>query len=190
MASFDQLYNSFGSVVKKATGRNWWRKDAIQSPPVGPYATIFLAEADGIEKDVVEVTELDAELVTGETMSQEVWGVSLVQVQIEFFRSAENDSARDAVTRMRAALNLVERFFDIWKLCGLSSGLRITDIGGMFRADVEPRTRLTFTIYANISSPKPLVDNDINEIETQEISVTEVIQDGSENTIPVIVTKL
>ena len=180
MPTLDELYNTLGAVVKEATGRKWWRKDAIQAPPAGPYALLFLTESEGQEKDVVETIEYEEELATGESFKQIPWGTAKLSCQIEFIRSAKNDTARDAAMRMKQALNLEARFYDLWKISSPSGTIRFLDISGMFREDIEPRTRLDFSLLSNISGPEPLTGTDIHEIETFDITVTEVPVGGEE----------
>lgn len=173
MPTMDELYDTLGAVVKQATGRKWWRKDKIQSPPQFPHAVLFLTDSDGQEKDVVEDAQYEVPLATGESFKQIPWGTAKLKCQIEFVRSARNDSARDAAMRMKLALSLEERFFDLWKIASPSGTIRFIDVAGMFRADIEPRTRLDFAMLSNISGPAPLTGTDIHEIDKLDITVKE-----------------
>jgi hypothetical protein len=69
---------------------------------------------------------------------------------------------------------LEERFWDIWKVCALSGGVRITDISGMFREDIDPRVRVSFVVIANVVDPLPLEDADIHGYDSQTVEVSVV----------------
>ena len=181
--SFDELYTKFNTLVTRATGRRAWRKGGLQAQPAGVYATVMLSEALGMEKDVVEDVVLAFPLTTGETIQQVPWGTATLDVRVEFFRSGPEDTALQAAQRLRAALRLEERFWDLWEVCSLSGAIRLTDVSAAFRADVEPRAELRFSILANIVEPLPLADVNIHEIDYQEVDLIHVGLDGTETTI-------
>lgn len=186
--SYDELYTTLGAVVQAATGRPWWRKAGIQAQPQGPYATVYLVEGVGMENPVVESVELDPVGDNGETFRQTPWNTTYQDVTVEFFRSASGDTALEAATRFRTALRLEERFWDLWNICGLVGSVRVLDISAIFRADIEPRAQVRFTIYANIADPAPLADDNIFDMQSQEVDVIHVRQDGQETTIPITVS--
>ena len=186
MPTLDELYNTLGAVVEEVTGRKWWRKDAVQGAPAGPHALLFLTESEGLEKDVVETIEYEEPLVTGESFKQIPWGTARIACQIEFIRSGKNDTARDAAMRMKQGLNLEARFYDLWKIAAPSGTIRFIDISGMFREDIDPHTRLDFSLMSNISVPEPLTGTDIHEIERFDINVTEIAVDGETEVTEVI----
>ena len=162
-ASFDTLYDAIGVVLKGATGRSWWRKGAIQARPNTPYATVWLSMGTGQQLPVIEVDQLSTPDSSRNIFSETPWGTSLLECQIDFYRSQINDSVLDACARFANALRLSAREYDLWQICGMSGGTNITDISGIFRADVEPRARVTFHVYANLNVA-PLAGVNIPEI--------------------------
>ena len=179
MTSYDALYAALGLVVKQATGRPWWRKGGIQSQPIGTYATIFLPLGTGLQNDVVERIALDAP--TNEVdANEQPWGTVKGECQVEFFRSAPNDSALDAATRFKNSLRLEARYMDLWQIMGLVGGADVLDISSLFRADIEPRARVSFQFYANIASPAPLTGSETQDIAFQTIDITHVQKGGTE----------
>lgn len=179
LTSLDELYNVLGPVVQRATGRKWWRKAAIQGQPVGPYATLHLTEFDGLEHQVVETGRLAGPGPNGESLIETPWGTGRVEAKVEFFRSGPNDSALDAAMRFRQALYLSERHDDLWKIAGFVGGVRLVDVSGMFRADVEPRAEVRFGFYANLAGVVPLAGNLLHEIDSQEFDVEVRKTDGT-----------
>ena len=101
-------------------------------------------------------------------------------MRVDFFRSAVNDSALEAATRFKSFLRLQERNYDIWTICALSGSIDILDVAAIASADIEPRVRVTFTIYANIAEPEPLQDKELGHIDQQLLEVTHVGQDEEE----------
>lgn len=184
--TFNELYSMLGQVVLEATGRRWWRKGGIQSQPQGTYATVYLTEAVGLENDIVS-TELQEPSVSGEMFKQTPWGICRVEARIEFIRSADDDTAIQASSRFRTALRLEERYFDLWNIMGLASGVQLIDISSIFRVDIEPRAEVRFTFYANITD-EPLVGDEIYDIQSQLIDLTHDRQDDVETAIPVLVS--
>ena len=184
--SFDELYNTLGALVLSATGRPWWRKAGIQARPKEPYAIVYLAEGMGLEKQVVEHGEI-APYLGDEVFTQTPWGTTILDVRLEFYGSRENNTALEAATRLRQALYLEERFWDLWELCALNGGVRLIDLSQIFREDVEGRTELRFSVIANITEPAPLADKDIYDIQSQQVNVTHVKQDGEETLVEVVV---
>lgn len=187
LTSLDALYDALLALTTRATGRRAWRKGGIQAQPVGTYATVLLSPQEGLEKEVVEDVELPQSLDTGETIQQVPWGTSLVRCRVEFYRSAADDSALQAAARLRAALRLEERFWDLWRVAALSGGVSVEDVSGSFRADVEPRAEVRFNLYANLALPLPLADAPIYEIDSVGVHVIHVRQDTLETEIDVTV---
>ncbi len=178
--SFDELYNTYGALVKRATGRNWWRKDSIQSRPKTPYATIFLPQSNEIEKQVVENIQLEPAATDGQTFQQIVWGTTPIQVEVEFFISRINDTAQQAAKRFMAAMYLDARWGDVYLISALSGGISYQDLSLIFREDTEPRTQVRFMIYANVIEPVPLADTLIYDIQHQQIGIVLDKTDGEE----------
>lgn len=185
MPSLDNIYSAIGAVVLSTTGREWWRKGGIQSQPVGPYATIFLNLGKGLEHDIVERVPITPVTEVSGDAQEKPWGTRLIDCQIEFLRSATNDSASDAATRFTNSLRMQERFMDLWLIMGLVGGVDVTDIAAIFRADTEPRVRVQFQVYANICDPAPLSGDATTDIQFQTIDITHVRPEGSETQIPV-----
>lgn len=185
--SYDNLYAVLGQVIKKATGRDWWRKPGMQVRPTGPYATIYMTEGVGLESPVVENVELEEPGPGEESFQQVPWGTSTIQVVIEFYKSQPNDTALHAATRMKNALRLEERYWDLWLVCGLVGAVRLIDVSAIFRADIEPRTEIRFTLIANIVDPLPVADN-IHEISSLEVGVAHIGRDDAETETGIIVT--
>ena len=185
--SYDELYTVLGAVLLQTTGRPWWRKEGIQARPTTPYATIYMYQATGQENDVVQTLQLEEPTASGENFRQTPWGTSLVECRVEFLKSTTNNTALQAATRLRNALRLEARYFDLWEVMALSGKVDIMDISAIFRADVEPRAELRFQFYANIADPAPLTGQDIYDIESQTIEVTHVRQDSEETEIEVVV---
>lgn len=175
-ASIDDLYKAVGALVVKSTGRLWWRRAGIQAQPTGTYATVYITNVDGIQNQVVEnVDYLEAGMdqpVDGQAFFQQAWNTSRLEVEIDFFRSKTNDTVHDAASRFRAALMLEERFWDLWKLCGLIGGVTVQDISAIFRAETEPRVKLRFHLAANVADPLPLADTPIYDIESEKVIVS------------------
>ena len=178
--SFDELYDTLGPIVQRATGRRWWRKGGIQGQPTGPYATVLLVETEGLEQQVVETLELAAPAEAGETLEQVPWNTGRVDCRVEFYRSASNDSAKQAATRFRSALFLEARYWDLWQIAGMVGGVRLIDVSGAFRADIEPRAEVRFSFYANLADPPPLDEARVQEIDAQEVHVLHVSLDETE----------
>lgn len=181
--SFDALYLKIGNIVQAATGREWWRKAGIQAQPSGPYATVYIEEGTGLQHQVVESVELDPVGPNGEIFQQTPWGATHLDCKIEFYRDADPDTALVAAMRFRNSLRLEERFWDLWEIAGLVGNIRLIDVSGAFRADIEPRTEIRFNLYANIVDPLPLIGNDIYDIQTQEVTVKHVQQNETETDI-------
>ncbi len=175
--SFDELYSMIGTVLNRATGRVWWRKAGIQAQPKGPYATLYLAAGQGLQNPVTETVLLEEPDGEGHVFEQIPWGTLHIECQAEFFRSGSNDSAIQAAVRFANALRLEERYWDLWGICGMSGACAVLDISGMFRADVEPRARATFHVYANVAD-SPLLDTKIYDIKRQPITVTREDDEG------------
>jgi hypothetical protein len=89
---------------------------------------------------------------------------------VEFFRSLPNDSAIQAAKRFDNSLRLQARFYDLWLLCALSGAVKVIDVSAIFRADIEPRARVEFRVYANLTD-QPLADVDIFDIHQQSVQI-------------------
>lgn len=174
--SFSELYQELGALILASTGRRWWQALGIQGTIKGPYAVIYIESAQGVENEIVETIELEDEDIpeSGNPLKQIPWNISLLDIRIEFFRNAENNSALEAATRLKTYLRLQGRFRDIWRICGLVGPVNIIDVSAIAGADIEPRTRLTFSVYANIADPEPLTGQELENITSQGIEVTHV----------------
>lgn len=181
--SFDEIYTTIGPIIKRVTGRDWWKKKGIQARPNTPYALISIQQGVSLQNQVVESIEIDPPSGTGEVFRQTPWNATTLECRVEFFKDGINDAAYDAATRFRSALYLEERFFDLWEICGLVDNVTIIDISTLFRADTEPRAEVRFTLTANIADPAPLDDTDIYDIQSQEINVTHNSIDNIETEI-------
>ena len=188
ITSFEELYTTLGALVQAATGRPWWKKSGIQGRPSYPYATIYIVEGMGDEKNVVENVPV-YDPITGTTFQQVPWNPTRVDVLVDFYISnAEgNDTVLQAATRLRSALYLEERFWDLWNIAALSGGVRIIDLSTIFIADVEKRAEVRFSLAANIADPLPLTGTTILDVDTQSVTVIHVGQDEVETTVEVVV---
>lgn len=169
MPTIGELYNTICSVVQAKTGYPTWTKTGIQATPKGPYATVFLERSEGRSQDVVEVVELAEPGANGETLTERPWGASHIMCLVEFRRDTTGQTALNAATKFRNALQLSERFDDLWAICGLAGVPTTIDFSAVFRADTESRVRVTFAVNANINEPLP--DSNIHEIHTSNIEV-------------------
>ena len=181
--NFDELYTTIGQVVTKATGRPCWRRSSIQARPNVPYASTYLTQGVGMVQDVVEELEIVEQPETLETLSEVSWGATHLKAEVDFYRSTAGDSALDAATRFRNALQLSARYDDLWQIAGLTGGIELMDISSIFRADTEERVKVLFGLYANISTPDPIADTSIYEIESQNIDLQVVLIDGTTETL-------
>jgi len=169
--SRDDLYNQFITLIKTVTGRDCWRKYGIQSQPAGTYATLELSECTMSPVSPVAKVSNTQTLITDPAYSQVAWGQSLIQCKVEFFRNELVDTAFDAAIRFRNSLLLEDRYWDVWNYCGLVGDIRMIDVSTMFRADVEGRAEIRFSIYANLSNPLPLPNTNITDISEFELKV-------------------
>jgi len=160
--TFDELYTTLGQVVTRATGRPYWRKGGIQARPDRTHATVYITQGQGFVPEIIELVEL-AGTTPGETLQQVAWGTMRLQAEVEFIRSGPNDSALQAATRFKNSLQLDARWSDLWEIAGLIGPVDLMDISAIFRADSEPRTRITFHFYANVTE-LPLNDTNISDI--------------------------
>lgn len=182
--TLDSIYSMIGSVIQTATARVWWDKRGIQAQPSGTYATVYLTLAAGLEWPFTENIPLSEPTAAGEWFEQVPRGAALVDCQIEFLRSGTNDSAIQAAKRFDNALRLDARWYDLWTLCALSGGTRMHDISAIFRADIEPRARVEFQIYANLID-QPLEDVNIYDIHEQLVQIDQAVEN---KTVTVTVT--
>lgn len=183
--SFSELYTTLGAIVTSSTGRSWWRKDSVSAQKSGPRALIYISQLNGNSRQMVELIEIYPIPSTGKRFTVTPWGTGFVDVEVEFYGSANNDSAIEAATRFRQALYMDERFFDLWKIAALTGSVNITDISAIFREDTEKRARVNFSLGAHIAEPEPLADTEIPDIETQRIDVIVVHPDETETEIEV-----
>jgi len=189
--SINELYTVIGAVVKKSTGRAWWRINKQQASKTGTYAVVSLTTGKGLQNQVTEHVEIDHSLEPDNPayLRQIVWNTTVQNCVVEFYRSALNDSAMDAATRFRTSLFLDERIYDLYQISGLIGGVDIIDISSIFRADIEPRAEVRFSFYANISDPQPLDEIDVYDINTQTVEVIHVRQDDIETNIEIEVNR-
>jgi len=188
LTTIDEIYKALGAVVLRSTGRKWWRKAGIQGQPKEAYATIFVQEGTGVEQPVVENVELGAE--GGSPLFRQVpWGTKRLEVRVEFFRSDSVGRAIQSAVRFENALRLEERSWDLWNVASLLGAISTTDISSIFRADIEPRAEVRFTLMSNIAGPLPLTDTDIFDIGSVAIEVTHVKQDQEETVITIPITE-
>jgi hypothetical protein len=176
--SLDNLYDAYGALVLSVTGRQWWRKAGIQARPKLPYATIFFAQVDSNQQQIVENVEDDYE--SGKPFAQIPWGISQVQAQFEFYMDRPGNTVQQAANRLRQALYLEERFWDVWQISSLSGGVQTFDLSLAFREDIEPRTEVRFMLNVNLVDPLPLPDTEIWDIHSNEIKV---LHNGIDNVI-------
>ena len=171
--SVDAIYAGIEAVILGATGRACWKKTAIQAQPQGPYATLYLTQGMGVQLPVTENVALETPGPNGELFKQVPWGTQLVKCQVEFLRSSSINSAIQAANQFANSLRLEARYYDLWQLCGLVDAVSIIDISAIFRADIEPRARAEFSVYANIAdiSDQSLENNDVFNIETQPVTI-------------------
>ena len=179
--SYDELYSTLGAVVAASTGRSWWRKAGIQAQPVGPFATVYMVEGVGLEHQVVEPID------DGDDFRQVPWNATTQDVVVEFTRSAAGDTALEAATRFRTALYLEARFLYLWEIAGLVGGVRLIDVSSIFRADVEPRAQVRFSIIANIADPPPVESDVVGTIDSQTVNVKHINQGDDELAFDVVV---
>lgn len=183
MTSTTELYETLGAIIVAVTGREWWRSTGMQAQPRGVYATIYLVLDHPVESPVVENIEIISEDPNSEVFMQRSWGTTTIDCMISFYRDALNDSANDAAIRFRNSLHIEKRFNDIWRIAGLVGRVRVLDISGVFRADIEPRSEVRFSLMVNLSAPDPIEDNRIFDIQSQKIDLTHVKPDKSETEI-------
>lgn len=186
--SFDELYSAFGSLIFKATGRDWWIKSAIQARPRKPYATITFTEMSDFQQQVIEEIEITP-YEGGKVFTQTPWGSGILDCEVEFLKSAVHDRAMDAATRLKNALQLEERFWDVWEICGLIGNVRVLNVSGIFRADSEPRAQVRFQLQANITDPLPLQDAEIYDVQSQTVNTVHTQQNNVETHIQTTIDK-
>lgn len=183
--SFDELITSYGALIARATGRQWWQEDKIQARPKNPYATLFITQADGYENPIIENIILDDS--SEETYEQIPWNTSIIEVQVKFYGSRANNSAKEAAQRFRSSLFLEARFDDVWLISALSGRINIRDLSQIFREDTEPRVEVKFNIVANIVEAQPLADTKIFDIQHQGIEIIHVGINETETQINVTI---
>lgn len=190
--TFDAIYAAIGAVLIRSTGRRCWRKASIQGQPSGTYATVFVNPGEGLSIPIVERLAYDTEDAEGHIIKEIPWGNMYLECQVDFYRGETNDSALEAAVRFSNGLRLTEREWDLFPTIGLSGSVRILDISGMFRADIETRARAVFHFYANVSYPLPLNDIKLYDIQKQPVTLVvgvdsfqftilntgEIVQDG------------
>ena len=97
---------------------------------------------------------------------------------MEFFRNVTIQPALEAAVRFRQSLQLESRFYDLWLIAGLVGEIRLVDVSEMFRADIEGRVEVHFSLYADIGAP-PLdsTDNALGQIDQVPIDVFRTTDD-------------
>lgn len=169
--TMSQLYKTLCQVVISATGRKIWSKGGIQATPNFPYATVFLSMGDGFAKDTIINVPLSTPGPNQETLKQYVRSTLHLQCVAEFYRSnGDNDTAAIAALRFKQALQLQEREYDLWRICGLTGPIQFIDTSAIFRADTEPRAQVRFYLYANLGE-EPLNGTDLSEISKQPMQI-------------------
>lgn len=174
--SFDELYSVLCVLVAYTTGIPCWRKMGIQAQPNGAYATVYLMEGPSPVQDVVEQIDTSPDESTfppDPSIYESPVGLTRLDCRVEFFRNVISQPALDAAIRFRNSLQLQNRFYDLWEISGLVGEIRIIDVSAMFRADVEGRAEVRFSLYADVSAPHlpGSTDNCIYEIDEQGIVV-------------------
>lgn len=183
--TYDELYDTIGTIVQSVTGREWWRRTGMQSQPRGVYAVVYLAVDQALQHQVVENVELDPPGPNDEVYEQKPRGTATIDCVVNFYRDTIDDSANQAASRFRNSLYIEKRFEDLWRIAGLIGNIRWLDISGAFRSDIEPRTEVRFSLIANIADPDPIDSNQIYDIQSQQVDVAHVKPDGSETNIQV-----
>lgn len=180
--SLDELYNTYGTLVLQATGRQWWRKKNIQARPKLPYATLYFQQLEGYEKPVVENFILSPLAEDGERFEQVPWCTSQLILEVEFFGDRTNDTSDQAAHRLFSALFLEQRCWDILLISGLAGRVITQDLSLVFREDVESRVLVRIPLVANVVDPLPF-DSKIFDISHQDITITHVGIDDVETEI-------
>jgi len=185
--TLEELYEAYGALILRSTGRPWTRKKGIQARPKKPYATLHIQQVETFEKTIVENVELFPFGVNGEIFEQLPWNTSLLNMEVAFYSDRAGDTVEIAASRFRSALALEARYWDLWLLSALAGRIQAIDLSLIFREDVEPRIELRFQIMANIVEQAPLADYEIYEIKQQQIDITHVGIDTVETEIQVVV---
>ena len=172
LTSFHEIYTMLGSIVTRATGRQWFKKQLKQGRIKGPHALIFLQSASGDEKQIFESAEIDS------ILTDIVWETKTVECTIEFYGSRENDSAIDAANRFSIAMRLQERLYDLNTIAVLSGGMNITDISAIFMEDTDQRAEVRFNLIANIGLPFPLDGLETETIDSVELTAVHTNDDS------------
>lgn len=168
----NELYTQWVALIEQLTGRPTWRKGRMLTNPVGGYATIWMGEGPSPTQEVIEYVPRVVENELEPTLNQEVWGTTHLECVVAFHRDT-TERAASAAVRFRNALQLEQRFFDIWQYCALSGDIRFVDISGIFREDIEPRAEIRFSIYANLTYDDPVVspDQSIHQIDNVDLNI-------------------
>ncbi len=180
---FNELYVVLCHLITKVTGRKCWRKMGMQAAPRGPYATIYLKEGPSAAQDVIEEFPVLSPATGGFTIVQAPKGLTHLECQAEFFRNVAVMSALDAAIRFRQSLQVDERFFDIWRIAGLTGEIQTVDFSAMFRVDVEGRAEVRFSMYACIGATPLTSDNQIYDINEQGILVFKDVPSPEEDAL-------
>lgn len=168
-------------IVNRATGYPVWRKTGIQTPPAGPYSTIFFDYGKGFVQDVVEYVDCPPD-EEGNTLIEVPWGTMRLRMKISFFRNIQTGlTAFGAAIQFKNSLQLQVRYADLWQISGLVGDIEAEDITAAFRADIEPRAEVRFGLYANLvpDITKPLPEGPISTIDSVGLGVTVQPQDAT-----------
>lgn len=168
---FDELYGVLCELVESVTTVPCWRKIGIQVQPQGPYATVYIAEGPSPVQDVVENLGATSVTVNSDpTLQESPVGLIRLDVRVEFFRNLTTLPALDSAIRFKRSLYLEARFNDLWQIAGLVGEIRTLDVSAMFRADVEGRAEVRFSLYANISAHR-LTDDETSIYEIEHVGI-------------------
>ena len=187
--SISELYTTLGALVTATTGRKYYKGYGLKIVPSEPYALVILSSGRAVENPVVELVELDIPDDNGKVFQEIPWGTLFIDCEIRFLKSGSNNSAQQAATRFKNSLALTKRVFDLYTIMGISGPIQFQDLSSVFRVDIEPRTSIKFSFYANVSLPYTLEDDNINEMEQQTIGVEHINQNSDTTDIDVVVDK-
>ena len=171
--SIQEMYTTIGAIILSSTGRPWWKRGGKQVKSNQPYATIWLSPSRPLMHQVVET-------MNDSSMYQVPWMQGIIECQVEFFGSRDNDTHMDAAERLRTSFYLADREWDLHEIAGISGAIEIVDISGMFREDIEPRSQVRFNLFCNLSTVRALEGHEISDIDNVDVTVT--VNDVSETT--------
>lgn len=186
--SISELYTTLGALILSSTGRKYYKGYGLKIVPKEPYALVILSSGKAVENQVVELVELDYP-EDGKVFQEIPWGTLFMDCEIRFLKSATDNTSQQAAIRFKNSLSLTERNFDLFQIMGISGPIQFQDLSAVFRSDIEPRTSIKFSFYANVSLPYTLEDDNINEIEQQTVGVEHINQNLDTTDINVVIDK-